>query len=58
MPLPGKIDPHFSLTVTGAKGWELDAKKLLELLEEATSGIASSEVVDDDENSQSNIDEL
>ncbi|KAI0129889.1 hypothetical protein BJ170DRAFT_593432 [Xylariales sp. AK1849] len=31
---------------------------LLELLEEATSGIASSEVVDDDENSQSNIDEL
>lgn len=35
-----------------------DAKKLLELLEEATSGIASSEVVDDDENSQSNIGEL
>ncbi|KUI62708.1 hypothetical protein VP1G_09823 [Cytospora mali] len=58
MPLPGKIDSHFSSADTGAKGWELDAKKLLELLEEATSGIASSEVVDDDENSQSNIDEL
>ncbi|RYP73795.1 hypothetical protein DL771_003373 [Monosporascus sp. 5C6A] len=43
---------------TGAKGWELEAEKLLDLLEEATSGIASSEVVDDDENSQSNIDEL
>ncbi|KAL1867483.1 hypothetical protein Daus18300_006327 [Diaporthe australafricana] len=38
--------------------WELDSKNLLELLEEATSGIALSEVVDDDENSQSNIDEL
>lgn len=58
MPLPGKIDSHFSSADTGAKGWELDAKKLLELLEEATSGIASSEVVDDDENSQSNVDEL
>lgn len=58
MPLPGKIDSHFSPADTGAKGWELDAKKLLELLEEATSSIASSEVVGDDENSQSNIDEL
>ncbi|KAF7546026.1 hypothetical protein G7Z17_g8724 [Cylindrodendrum hubeiense] len=58
MPLPGKIDSHFSSADTGAKGWELDAEKLLELLEEATSGITSSEVVDDDENSQSNIDEL
>lgn len=58
MPLPGKIDSHFSSADTGAKGWELDAKKLLELLEEATSSIASSEIVDDDENSQSNIDEL
>ncbi|KAL7950553.1 hypothetical protein V8C42DRAFT_306841 [Trichoderma barbatum] len=56
MPLPGKIDSHFSSADTGAKGWELDAKKLLELLEQATSGIASSEVVDDDENSQSNTD--
>jgi hypothetical protein len=58
MPLPGKIDSHFSSANTGAKGWELDAEKLLKLLEEATSGIASSEVVDDDENSQSNINEL
>lgn len=58
MPLPGKIDSHFSSADTGAKGWELDAEKLLELLGEATSGIASSEVVDDDENSQSNVDEL
>lgn len=38
MPLAGKIDCHFSSADTGAKGWELDAKKLLELLEEATSG--------------------
>jgi len=70
MPLPGKIDSHFSSADTGAKGWELDAGKLLQLLEEATSGIASSEVVDNDKNvdndenvdndknSQSNIDEL
>ncbi|CAM1509968.1 Fc.00g003030.m01.CDS01 [Cosmosporella sp. VM-42] len=58
LPLPGKIDSHFSSADTGAKGWKLDAEKLLELLEEATSGIDSSEVVDDDENSQSNIDEL
>ncbi|RYP26159.1 hypothetical protein DL768_011817 [Monosporascus sp. mg162] len=58
MPLPGKIDSHFPSADTGAKGWELEAEKLLDLLEEATSGIASSEVVDDDENSQSNIDEL
>lgn len=58
LPLPGKIDSHFSSAGAGAKGWELDAEKLLGLLEEATSGIASSEVVDDDENSQSNMDEL
>ncbi|RYP42225.1 hypothetical protein DL767_000389 [Monosporascus sp. MG133] len=58
MPLPGKIDSHYPSADTGAKGWELEAEKLLDLLEEATSGIASSEVVDDDENSQSNIDEL
>ncbi|KAF9780702.1 hypothetical protein IL306_014995 [Fusarium sp. DS 682] len=36
----------------------LEAEKLLDLLEEATSSIASSEVVEDDESSQSNIDEL
>ncbi|KAM0512190.1 hypothetical protein ACHAPE_009120 [Trichoderma viride] len=58
MPLPGKIDSHFSSADAGAKGWELDAKKLLELLEQAISGIASSDVVDDDENSQGNIDKL
>lgn len=58
IPLPGKIDSHFSSADTGAKVWELEAKKLLDLLEEATSGIASSEVVDDNENSQSNTDEL
>jgi hypothetical protein len=57
MSLPGKIDFHFSLADTGAKGWELDVEKLLELLAEATSGIASSEAVDN-ENSQRNIDEL
>ena len=51
MPLPRKIDSHFSSADTGAKGWELDAEKLLKLLEEATSGIASSKAVDDDESS-------
>lgn len=42
----------------GAKGWELDAEKLLGLVEKATPAIASSEVVDDDEISQSGIDKL
>ncbi|KAI0477010.1 hypothetical protein F4859DRAFT_70858 [Xylaria cf. heliscus] len=58
IPLPGKIDSYFYSADTGAKGWELDAEKLLELLEKATSGVASSEVVDNDENIQSSIDEL
>lgn len=29
MPLPGKIDSHFSSADRGAKGWKLDAEKLL-----------------------------
>ena len=57
MPLPGKIDSHFSAD-RGAKGWELDAEKLLGLLEKATPAIASSEIVDDNEISQSGIDKL
>ncbi|RYO95059.1 hypothetical protein DL762_000252 [Monosporascus cannonballus] len=43
MPLPGKIDSHFPSADTGAKGWELEAEKLLDLLEEATSGDESVE---------------
>lgn len=58
MPLPGKIDSFFSSGDRSIKGCELDSEKFLELLEEATSGIASSQGVDDDENSQSDIDEL
>lgn len=58
MPLPGKIDSHFSSANRGAKGWELNAEKLLSLLEKATPAIASSEVVDDNEISQSGIDKL
>jgi hypothetical protein len=57
MPLPGKIDSHSSAD-RGVKGWELDAEKLLGLLEKATPAIASSEVVDDNEISQSGIDKL
>ncbi|KAI0973126.1 hypothetical protein F4678DRAFT_459979 [Xylaria arbuscula] len=58
MPLPGKIDSHFSSADRGAKGWELDAEKLLGLLEKATPAISLSEVVDDNEISQSGIDKL
>ncbi|KAI1332068.1 hypothetical protein F5Y16DRAFT_421368 [Xylariaceae sp. FL0255] len=58
MPLPGKIDSHFSSADRGAKGWELDAEKLFDLLEKATPAIALSEVVDDNEISQSGIDKL
>lgn len=58
MPLPGKIDSHFSSADCGAKGWELGAEKLLGLFEKATPAIALSEVVDDNEISQSSIDKL
>jgi hypothetical protein len=57
MPLPGKIDSHFSAG-RGAKGWELDAEKLLGLLEKATPVLASRELVDNTEVSQSDIDKL
>ncbi|ENH64534.1 hypothetical protein FOC1_g10013806 [Fusarium oxysporum f. sp. cubense race 1] len=57
MPLPGKIDFHFSLADCGAKGWELDVRKLLGLLEKATPAIALRKA-NDDEISQSGIDEL
>lgn len=57
MPLPGKIDSHSSAD-RGAKVWELDAEKLFGLLEKATPAIASSEVGDDNEISQSGIDKL
>ncbi|KAH7209243.1 hypothetical protein DER44DRAFT_277612 [Fusarium oxysporum] len=57
IPLPGKIDFHFSLADCGAKGWELDVGKLLGLLEKATPAIALRKA-NDDEISQSGIDEL
>lgn len=57
MPLPGKIDFHFSSADRGAKGWELDVGKLLSLLEKATPAIALSKA-DDNEISQSGINEL
>ena len=55
---PGEIEYHFSSADTDAKRWGLDAEELAELLEEATSGNASSQVVGDDSKSESNIDEL
>ncbi|KAJ0147354.1 hypothetical protein HZ326_10016 [Fusarium oxysporum f. sp. albedinis] len=48
MPLPGKIDFHFSLAGCGAKGWELDVRKLLGLLEKATPAIALRKANDDE----------
>ena len=55
MPLPGKIDPHFSSADRGAKGW--DTEKLLGLLEKGIHAIALSEV-DDNKISQSGIGKL
>ncbi|WQF85094.1 hypothetical protein CDEST_10108 [Colletotrichum destructivum] len=57
MPLPEKIDFHFSSANGGAKGWELDIGKLLSLLEKATAAIPLSKA-DDNAISQSGINEL